>query len=288
MLTIAKTFAEKAKGFMGVDRIADDEAILFVGVGSRAGFHMNTVGCDVTLASLDEDLKVIEIALMKARVGQHSTAPGARHALEGNADLMSKLSIGSEPDWSMFGASKPEIREKRSSRKAQIDLVAEMTKEIMRMRFNGEDDVPMSVTYVSEVVGPEFKVQEMIGTDISLAPADAEADRKYYGSDTVGPKKNARSVLCEVLDSVLGRGAARFDGRLLLISAKALEGFKWTIRAETSSGRRVISARKIDDKGKAIAVLCVLDGAQDVIKKACGNTEEDYIEALSQMTSDVA
>jgi uncharacterized membrane protein (UPF0127 family) len=281
MLTIAKTFAEKVKGFMGVDRIADDEAILFVGIGPNSQFHMRTVGCDITIAALDKDRRVIDKQIMHAERGGWTTPRGTVDVLEGNAGLFTKLAIGEEPDWKRFGGL-PE-QKKRASKTAQIDLVAEMTKEIMRLRFNGEDDAPMSVLYMSEVVGPEFNVQEVVDTDISLVPADADADRKYYGIDDVGPQEQAQSGLCQVLNDVLGTDAARFDGKRLLVDARSLEGFKWTIAGETYSGKRVISAHKSAQDGEGIAILCVMEGMVSVTQKKCDGS--DYVSVVKELLS---
>jgi uncharacterized membrane protein (UPF0127 family) len=109
MLTTAETTIDKARGFMGVSEVADDEAILFMNVGPHAGFHMRTVGCDLTIAALDEDMKILEVSLMEAEHGSYTTPEGTKHVLEGNSDLKSSLAKGEVPDWSVFDSEEPKM-----------------------------------------------------------------------------------------------------------------------------------------------------------------------------------
>lgn len=285
MLEIARTLTEKAKGFMGVDAVANDEAILFMNVGPHAGFHMRTVGCDLTIAALDEDYRVIGVSMMEAETGGYTTPSGTKHVLEGNSDLSSKLVVGEKPDWSLFGLSDREPA-KKEAKKAQFDISAEMSKEIMRVRYNGSEDAPLSVTYLSEVVSPDFAVKEVNDENVCFEPKDAEADRKYYGADDVGPPQS-KSVMEHLINQVLGDRAASFVvGKELLVKSSTLDGFKSTVLGEAKGVKMISAYKEIDEKENEV-YLCRLDGMISVHKRRCGKTEENYLQCLQAMLVDV-
>jgi hypothetical protein len=144
----------------------------------------------------------------------------------------------------------------------------------------------MSVTYLSEMVSPEFKLKE-IDEDICFEPKDAEADRKYYGEDEVGPKQS-QNAMVEIINEVLGRDAARFEDHNLLVKAESLEGFDYTVFGESGVGKRVVSARRTSSDNKFRAIVCVLDGMMSVTSKECGSSAEDYLDAVRELMGSVA
>ena len=67
--------------------------MLFVNMSSGAQFHMNNVGVMLSIASLDKDFNVLDVAEMEPNLGGYRTVDGTKHVLEGSPDFFERLGI---------------------------------------------------------------------------------------------------------------------------------------------------------------------------------------------------
>lgn len=191
MISIAHTSIQKAKGFMGRDSISEDEAIFFEDIFPQSPFHMNTVKCSIGIASLDNNLFVIDKHIMEPETGSYVTANNTSHVLEAHPDVINGLEIGKEPDWEkLFGASDRYFYEKCSEAlgdmyvTSRMDSKGEMVKEIIKIQapFISDDGSESVITYISEVIGDDFELDSDLSDDRNLffKEREGDIDRDYY------------------------------------------------------------------------------------------------------------
>ena len=91
----AQTVEEKAAG---VSIFSEEEfsnsAMVFTSIGPRAHFHMTTVDYPIGIMSLDDDGRVLDKAVMAARVGTYTTVEGTNNVVELSMDLYDKYQPG--------------------------------------------------------------------------------------------------------------------------------------------------------------------------------------------------
>ena len=224
-----RTTMEKAKGFMGRDHVADDEAMLFIDVREGSSFHMRTVKMPLGIAALDSSFVVIDKEIMDAEHGGYSTPTGTAHVLEFSPKIIDKIIIGKEPDWSgLFNEDGPSsdmmISEYGEKIIASLNPQAEMVKEITTISLNEDDEPDVEAAhFVGYLMGDDFRITDYNREMLKFEPSGGTADAEYYGEPQLSESLDASSVAYNALNAVFGSKMVHQKDRVIYLKRAALK-----------------------------------------------------------------
>jgi uncharacterized membrane protein (UPF0127 family) len=222
VINYATKTLDQARGFMGRDSIALDEAMLFTNISPNAQFHMRTVGMQLGIAALDENMRVIDATVMEPDVGGWTTPSGTAHVLEMHPDIAAKLEQGAEPDWNGLFGDDLNIPQKKVSASRNMKL-SELFREL-RIEISPVSEESLSI--LQDMIGDECDFDSVTDDKSEIAFKEkgsqiAAEDAEYYGepvlSDDLGPLSMAEMVV-----EALWTGASRLKDRKLYVKLASL------------------------------------------------------------------
>jgi len=105
-LHLLRTTDQQAQGVIGLDKLEPDDVFFFPGVGWRwSCFHMQGVPFDISIAFLDGNFRILQVALLQAQVGLAVPPWGTQHAAEADATYFQRHGLTTGMEWT-------ELREK--------------------------------------------------------------------------------------------------------------------------------------------------------------------------------
>ena len=92
-IEVCDTLQKRTRGLQYRDSIRDDCIMIFPNISDGQWFHMNNVPFPITVASLDDEGRVIDYNRLDPQVGLYRTPQGTRTVIETSDTFFDKYSV---------------------------------------------------------------------------------------------------------------------------------------------------------------------------------------------------